>query len=272
AHWSYSIPALIDGWINVHTVHDVIPLERPDLSPIDAAAQRRRLLAIARATDRIVTVSVDAARRIEAAIGVEAVDLGGAVLGLEPDDADLPAGLTPGRFLLFCGLVEPRKNLAALARAWDAAGRPLPLVVAGPDGADGAALRRALAAAGAITLPFQPRPRLARLIRDARALVFPSLAEGFGLPVAEAMTLGTPVITSSGGAPEEVAGGAALLVDPRDEAALADAIRLIAADDALAARLRSAGLARAERFGVDAFGRRLLRFYDGLVAERGGRA
>jgi alpha-1,3-rhamnosyl/mannosyltransferase len=86
---------------------------------------------------------------------------------------------------------------------------------------------------------------LAALYRGARCLVYPSLYEGFGIPVLEAMACGTPVVTSAGGATEEVAGGAAVLVDPRDPAAIAAGI-----EEAAARRdeLRARGLARAAEF------------------------
>jgi glycosyltransferase involved in cell wall biosynthesis len=270
-HWIYPIPAVVEGWVNVHTVHDVIPLTDPALSPVDGADLARRIRACAAAGDAVVTVSEHARAAIVATLGLDparVVDCGGAVVGLEP--GQLPPGLERGRFLLACGLVEPRKNLDRLADAWVAAGRPMPLLVVGPDGAGGAAIRGRIAAAGVEVLPFQPRPVLAALIAGARALLMPSLAEGFGLPAAEAMACGTPVLASAGGALEEVAGAAALLVDPLDTNEIAAGIRALAGDDALAARLSAAGRGRAGRFTPAAFADRLLPLYRRLVAERGG--
>jgi glycosyltransferase involved in cell wall biosynthesis len=90
---------------------------------------------------------------------------------------------------------------------------------------------------------------LARLYRGARCLVYPSLYEGFGLPIVEAMACGTPVVTSAGGATEETAGGAAVLVDPRAIASIAAGI-----DEAFGRReeLRRLGIERAQAFGWDA--------------------
>ena len=104
------------------------------------------------------------------------------------------------------------------------------------------------------------------LIGHAHALVMPSLAEGFGLPVIEAMGHGTPVLTSRGGALEEVAGGAALLVDPEDQADMAVGIRAIAGEGALGRRLAAAGRARATAFAPAAVTARLARVYGDLVA------
>jgi glycosyltransferase involved in cell wall biosynthesis len=105
------------------------------------------------------------------------------------------------------------------------------------------------------------RPLLARLIRGARAVLFPSIWEGFGLPVLEAMQLGTPVLTSNQGALAEIAGDAALLVDPYDPAAIASGIRALDADAALRARLAATGPQAASRFSTAAYAGRLEAMY-----------
>ncbi len=292
-HWTYPIPAVVEGWINVHTVHDVIPLRRPDLSPVAAERLRACLMAIAAQTDRIVTVSAWARQTFLEMLPIPSElisDCGGGLVGLAgtqeagtPCSGDtpsarlgrsggvLPYDLCPDGYLFFCGTIEPRKNLARLAVAWRASGCGMPLVMAGPfgsDGADGDALRCELERAGVRVLPYQDRSVLIDLIRNARALVCVSLEEGFGLPVAEAMALGTPVLTSNGGALAEIAGGACLLVDPVDAQAIAEGLRRIVADDVLCAALTRRGLARAEGFKPLAFGRRLTPLYDRLIDAR----
>ena len=97
-------------------------------------------------------------------------------------------------------------------------------------------------------LGFQPHETLAALYRLARAFVFPSLSEGFGLPPLEAMACGTPVVTSNVSSLPEVAGGAALLVDPYDTDAIADGIRRAVMDETLRADLTARGIARARSF------------------------
>jgi glycosyltransferase involved in cell wall biosynthesis len=89
------------------------------------------------------------------------------------------------------------------------------------------------------------------LLTGARALAFPSLYEGFGFPILEAMAVGTPVVTSDVSSMPEVAGDAAVLVDPRSEEAVADGLRRVLADDDLAERLRTAGRERVRRFDWD---------------------
>lgn len=174
--------------------------------------------------------------------------------------ASLPAGLRSRGYLLFCGSIEPRKNIVRLIAAWNDAGRPLPLVIAGPRGWKGE--RIDIVGQGAIHLDYLPRDTLLTLVRHARALLMPSLAEGFGLPVIEAMALGTPVVTSAVGALAETAGDAAVKVDPEDQLAISEAIRTIAADDALCYRLAEKGFERARDFSMVGFARRLTAFYE----------
>jgi glycosyltransferase involved in cell wall biosynthesis len=153
-----------------------------------------------------------------------------------------------GRYVLSVGTLEPRKNLPRLLEAFSRLPQDdVTLVVVGPDGwgdalaAPAEALRHRLRLTG-----FVPRSELAPLYRGASVVCYPSLWEGYGLPVAEAMGAGAPVVTSAGTATEElVAGGAGLAVDPHDADAIAAGIASVLDDDDLAATLRAAGRARA---------------------------
>jgi glycosyltransferase involved in cell wall biosynthesis len=113
-------------------------------------------------------------------------------------------------------------------------------------------------------LDYVTPSNLVDLIRGARGVVFPSLYEGFGLPVLEAMTLGTPVVTSSKGALAEIAGDAAVLVDPYDIDDIARGISLIANDPDLCGELSQRGLKRAEIFSVASYRERLAKLYASL--------
>jgi glycosyltransferase involved in cell wall biosynthesis len=150
-------------------------------------------------------------------------------------------------FVLWAGTVEPRKNLPVVVEAFRLLGRAdLDLVLAGPAGWNVDLDRVVRPIASQVRVPgFLPRARLDALYAAAEVFCFPSLREGFGLPVAEAMAQGTPVVTSAGTATEEVAGDAALLVDPHDPHAVADALAAALDDRALRTRLRRAGRARA---------------------------
>ena len=113
-------------------------------------------------------------------------------------------------------------------------------------------------------LEYLPRDQLITLIRGARALLFPSIYEGFGLPVIEAMALSTPVVTSNASSLPEVAGDAALLVDPYSIDDIARAIRTIEADADLRGALVERGRQQAKKFAPSAYDERLRQLYEKL--------
>ena len=162
----------------------------------------------------------------------------------------------PDRFILFLGTLEPRKNLVRLLdayAAWRRASRePVSLVVAGGKGWFYETIFARAAELGledAVIFPgYVPSDELPWWYRAAELFVYPSLFEGFGLPVLEALACGTPTIASRASSLPEVAGSAALLVDPEDTAELTDAIANVLSDPALAAELRTAGPRQAARF------------------------
>jgi len=140
--------------------------------------------------------------------------------------------LEAGGYFLAVGAIEPKKNVGRLIEAYLAADAQRPLVIAGPrawradgglrllEGGHGAQLKGAECIR---RIDYLPRDHLMTLVRGARAVLFPALGEGFGLPLLEAMILGTPVIAASAGALPEVSGEAALLIDPYDIDAMANA-------------------------------------------------
>ena len=153
-------------------------------------------------------------------------------------------------YVLFVGTIEPRKNLGGVIAAMaQLQGREVDIVLVGPDGwnEDLAARLAVLDGTGIRVhrLGFVPFPDLPPLYAGAAAFCFPSLREGFGMPVLDAMAHGAPVVTSRGTATEEVAGDAALLVDPRDHGEIAAALGRLLDEPSLAADLRARGRARA---------------------------
>jgi alpha-1,3-rhamnosyl/mannosyltransferase len=170
---------------------------------------------------------------------------------------------------LAVGSLEPRKNLERLLDAWTALPDRLrsthQLVVVAADGwRQRTILRRldGLADTGSVLRVGRLNDaELAALYRRARALVFPSLAEGFGLPVAEAMACGAPVVTSNSSSLPEVAGGAAILVDPEDADEIAAAVAGVLEDEALRRGLRERGYERSMCFSREAVLPRLLEIY-----------
>lgn len=272
-HWSFPVPLRLVGWRNVYTVHDAIPLVQPALTTIDPRRHRRLLKAIAAEAERggaLVTVSEAARHEIVAALDLaprSIVDCGTAVDRRDDPTLPLPASLGAEEFLLVCGSVEPRKNIAAIVEAYRRSGVDLPLVLAGPDPGGRRSIDPAmLDGKTIIRLPDVNTATMTALLARARALLMPSLAEGFGLPVAEAMALGTPVLTSASGALAETAGTAALLVDPRDINAIAVGIRAIVDRKDLRRELIEKGRGNARRFTPDRFATALSRLYAGLIA------
>ena len=161
-----------------------------------------------------------------------------------------------GEYFLYVGTVQPRKNLVRLIEAFAQDGSPIPqLVIAGKKGwlAEPIERRAAeLGIAGRVRFAGDVADAdLPALLGGALAFVFPSLYEGFGMPVLEAMACGAPVLTSTTSSLPEVAGDAALLVDPEDTAAIAAGLVRLATDPALRAELRARGLAQAARFTWD---------------------
>jgi glycosyltransferase involved in cell wall biosynthesis len=179
------------------------------------------------------------------------------------------------RYLLYVGTLHPRKNLARLVEAFAAAARemePAPqLVLAGKKGwlyDDLFARVRRLGLEERVLFPgYVPPEELPALLSGATAFLFPSLYEGFGFPVLEAMACGTPVICSRAASLPEVAGEAALLVDPLDTAGLAEAIRQVVADEDLRRRLVERGHQQVTRFSWSRCARQVLDVLEEVAGE-----
>ncbi|HEV7493846.1 glycosyltransferase family 1 protein [Baekduia sp.] len=165
-------------------------------------------------------------------------------------------------YVLAVGTLEPRKNLERLIAAWSSldadarAGHVLALV--GPIGWDAAPILSAARDQGAQLLGRVSEDELRALYAGASAFAYPSLYEGFGLPILEAMAAGAPVVTSNVSSLPEVAGNAALLVDPTDITAIASALARLLSDPALANDLRTRGHARAALFSWERTARETL--------------
>ena len=279
-HWTYPQPIHFRSVPNIYTVHDLIPLLHPELTSIAQPRMRRMFSRLRDVAAHLVTVSESSRQDVIRELGWSSgrvTNTYQAVLDTPPPAAAVAdvlgsLGLTAGEYVLHAGSVEPRKNVRRLVEAYQASGLRIPLILAGPDGWQAAEELRGLAdVPGLRRLPWVQRPALLALLCGARFVAAPSLAEGFGLVVAESMTFGTPVLTSSTGALAEIAGSAALLVDPRDGAALAEAMRALDADAGLRADLRARGLRRSGLFTVDAYSDRLRALYTGLQDHSLGR-
>lgn len=196
---------------------------------------------------------------------VQVVPGGRGLEGVEP--GPLPAGLEPG-FLLAVGTIEARKNyrrLLAAYRLLRRRGIELPLVVAGRPGWGHDSVQAQLVAEpGVRVLGHVEDGTLLALYRAARALAFPSLYEGFGLPLLEAMAEGLPAVVGDAGALPELAAGAALVVDPLDVEAIAGALERVLCDEELRRRLSRMGKDRAAQYTWARSAARTLELLEGL--------
>jgi glycosyltransferase involved in cell wall biosynthesis len=192
-----------------------------------------------------------------------------------PHGSPRPASLErmrPHHFWLTVGTSEPRKNQLRLIEAYArlrTAGRTAdPLVLAGGSGwlMDDLARRIEALALGedVIRLGYVDDATLRWLYENCRAFCYPSLHEGFGLPVVEAMSLGAAILTSATTSLPEVVGDAGLLVDPTDVEAIYAGLDILATDESLVERLRSQALERATRFSWQATARQVLAIYGAL--------
>lgn len=294
AHWTYPLPVRAHRAANVYTIHDLIPLRLPQTTLDNKNRYFKLCMRIARTADHIITVS-EASRR-------DIINL----LGANPDkvtntyqsvnfpqhlmaksDAvvrDELAGtfnLAYKGYFLYFGAVEPKKNLGRLIEAYLGSGVATPLVIVGAPGwktEDEMQLLDVLQSLPnlsqdkrnrIIRLEYLPFPMLMSMIRGAKATLFPSLYEGFGLPVLESMALGTAVLTSDVSSLPEIAGDAACLVDPYDTRAMAQAIQTLDVNEGLRRELEAKGRERAKMFSEEIYARRLNDVYAQILSRKG---
>jgi glycosyltransferase involved in cell wall biosynthesis len=266
-------PGRIAARVRVLTIHDLIPLLHPEWMYPTAEAEVRAIADSIRPDDFVIANSHATARDVTALVGTPpertfvtpfAADRTVFYREDGPERIALVReryGIPPGNYLLSLCTLEPRKNLPHLLRCFARLvqqERPpdVHLVLAGATGWKTGPIFDFLDAhpgvrARVVLAGYVPDVDLAALYSGARAFVYPSLYEGFGLPVLEAMQCGTPVITSDVSSLPEVVGDAGLLVPPTDGDALAHALHRLVTDDGLATALSQQGLQRAADFSWD---------------------
>jgi glycosyltransferase involved in cell wall biosynthesis len=293
-HATQPVPIAVKGRPNVYTIHDLVPLRLPYTTLENKKYFYRMLTKLAATADHIVTVSEYSRRDIIEFLGIDerrvtntyqSVDMPENLMARSDDDVahDLAQsfGLEFGGYFLFYGAIEPKKNVSRMIDAYAASGTKRPLIIVGGDGwhnradlkkisderfvsfrIDGKVLTRH---SQVRRLRYLPQDQLVSLIRGARAVLFPSIYEGFGLPVVESMLLGTPVITSNVSSLPEIAGDAAMLVDPYSTQAISDAIVALDHDTDLCRDLADRGRKQANKFSPAVYDDRLRALYDALL-------
>ena len=276
-----AVPPIRRGQRLVVTIHDLAFERFPELFPRDwrwlyraglrAAADRADAIIVpsaATADDVASRSSFDRAR-------IHITPLASSVATTDDDPSDDPTEAlhrlgVPLPYILSVGTLEPRKNLVRLVRAFRQVAPEVPhaLVLAGPPGWRVQELEAEIARPGPGTILRTGRlagSDLDALYRGAEAFVYPSLYEGFGLPVVEAMARGVPVVTSNVSSLPEVSGDAAVLIDPEDVSEIAEALARVLTDAALADDLRYRGKERAARYTWAATARVTLDVYRHVI-------
>lgn len=268
-------------YARVVTVHDCSPIRYPELCSAQVRAAVPALRRAIRDGAWVHVPSTFIAEEVQNLLGADAERVvtiphgiprlvGASEIGAAPAP-EIQELVERGPFVLWLGTFEPRKNLARLVAAFGRIANDYPehrLMLAGGDGVHRAAVDAVVA-----SLPFNVRARIlvlgyvdsatrTTLLRHAQVLAYPSIYEGFGFPVLEAMLAGTPVIAAQAGAIPEVAGDAALLVEPADVDAIAGALDVVLGDETLAARLVAAGTARTAAFSWDTAATAMTQLYE----------
>jgi glycosyltransferase involved in cell wall biosynthesis len=282
-HWTTALPLQARGVPNIYTLHDLIPLRLPHTTLDNKRAFLALCRRIARDADHVTVVSEATRRDVIRLLKIpedrvtntyQAVSVPEAVTRRSDEEVarEIEGLFQLGwkEYFLYFGAVEPKKNLGRIVQAYLASGVKTPLVVIGGRAwlaeAETALLnqmreRSEAAAERLLQFDYLPYPMLMSLARGAKATLFPSLYEGFGLPVLESMLLGTAVLTSTGGSLPEVAGDAALVVDPYDVDAISRGIRALDLDADYRSALEVAGRTQAARFSPAAYQAQLKSVY-----------
>jgi glycosyltransferase involved in cell wall biosynthesis len=292
-HWTYPVPVKLRGARNIYTLHDMVPLRLPYTTLDEKKVYYRLVAECARSADHLCTVSEasrdDIVSRFPAAadrlsVTYQSSPMPPDVLATDPEsDAKMVEGIFGLRhrgYFLYFGAIEPKKNIGRLIEAYLTTQTKTPLVIVGARAWESEQELKLLGGAEVgtgygqhltdriIRLDYLPRRLLMRLVRGARAVTFPSLYEGFGLPVHEAMLLGTPVLSSLTSSLPEVAGDAALLVDPYNVEEIAGALLRLDSDDDLRETLSSRSIEQSARFHSSFYKAKLAAMYASVMADR----
>jgi len=289
AHFTCPMPVAIRGARHLTTIHDLIPLLIPGSIGTGRAYLERLFAWTVQHSDHIVTVSEHSRQHIITRLGVHPDKVTNTYQSIEIDSSHFYNNLDEiskkisqkynldfRSYFLYYGAIEPKKNILRLVEAYRSIPEietPLVIVAGRSWHMDEAAqliahnLRQGQTGPGILVIPFLPQSDLFELIRCARAIVFPSIAEGFGLPILEGFTLGTPVLTAQGGATGEIASDAAVLVDPFDVRSIAAGLSLIDREPALRETLALRGSRRARDFSPERHAERLGKVYDMVLSQ-----
>lgn len=257
----------------VVTIHDLVWKTFPQtMSRLGRQIERALMPASLKAADAVIAVSSCTAREVASSFPACANRV--QTIYEAPFLKSLDSPGAEGDYFLFVGTIEPRKNLVGLLRAYglyrSKVAEPVPLKICGGKGWGLPELEKLIESDGlgglVDVLGYVEDTQLPDLYRNARALLMPSLYEGFGLPIVEAFSQGTPVLTSNRGAMEEVAGDGGLLVDPENIEEMVSALARLTDDLELVEQLQLRAHARAKQFSWDTAAEETLSLMESLLS------
>lgn len=285
-HWTYPLPVRIKGIPNIYTIHDLVPLKLPYTTLDNKKYYYRLIKKCISLGSQICTVSHKSKLDIESMFPesrnkvintYQAVSLPNDIMIQSREDLDRDLrglfSLNSGEYFLFFGAIEPKKNVGRLIEAHLASRTETPLIIAGSQAwksKEELKLYTSLiasnpSAAGKIRLlGYLPHQFLVKLIRGAKAVLFPSLYEGFGLPVLEAMQLGTPTLCSEEGSLPEVAGSASVLINPYSTNSISEGMLQLDTSKSLCSELVIRGEQQCAKFNIHNYAQRLNQLYSSV--------
>lgn len=286
-HWTSALPIFARGAKNIYTVHDMIPVKIPRSVPGGGSNYLKICRKINELNCHVVTVSEHSKRDIVDLVGIpdervhnNYLDLGGFGRKIESishsDRLEMIKsimGFEAKDYYLYFGAWEPKKNIENLIAAYFSSRTKSPLVICGAAGWGNEKERALLQGLRnidngkkVIDLSYLPDELLELVVWGAKATVFPSIYEGFGLPILESFALGTAVVASRGGSIPEISDDAAILVNAYSIAELSAAINLVDERSDIREDLEYKGLRRAQYFSSKSYQERLLRTYQAVTS------
>ncbi len=270
-HATYPLPVTIKNTVKITTIHDLIPLKLPHLT-LDNKRFFRELINISlQESGCIITVSENTKKDIIELFNYPQDKIYVTYQPIIPREYDSNGKdilekyqLKKNNYILFVGAIEPKKNIKRIIEAYQKLRLKQPLVIIGKKAWLWQEELQNINTSSIILLDYLTYQELQCFYRSATCLIFPSLYEGFGLPVLEAMRFGTPVITSNISSLPEVAGDAALYVNPYDSQDIAEKLDYMISNEALREKLAQAGRQRAEMFSMEKYLQKISQIYQAL--------
>ncbi|MCE2576851.1 glycosyltransferase family 1 protein [Komagataeibacter sp. FNDCR2] len=280
-HWTYPFPIEVKGAINIYTIHDLIPLRFPHTTLDNKNYYYNLINKISNMDVPICTVSESSKKDIISFFPNSNGKIynsyqSSLINNVSTDDIMRPENeikslfnLDAGSYFMFYGSIEPKKNIGRIIEGFLKSKTKRKLVIVGAmswkSDNELRLMDYGIKTGRIIFIEYLPQNILYSLLLNARCLLFPSIAEGFGLPIIESMSIGTPVLTSNEGSLPEVSGDSAIIVNAYDSSSIASGINSIDSNDELYEKLKVSGYAQAENFSMDAYKKRICIIYDKIL-------